>query len=160
MPDLTPKPTLYISHVCTTGGTSGVSGDGGGDTYPTQMRSRLEARWAAFFDALGLRWVYEPRRMTLRGGDWYWPDFAVRGVGTVEIKPTYAAYAADTRYARFARESAAPYTVLIGPPSVRCPVLHWRGASGRWQFEELVGREFWTRYATPEQFKTACRAAR
>jgi hypothetical protein len=36
------------------------------------MRSRLEARWAAFFDLSGWRWVYEP--VDLPG---YIPDFAV-----------------------------------------------------------------------------------
>jgi len=35
-----------------------------------EMRSRLEARWAAFFDAVGLPWEYEPIML----GDW-WPDF-------------------------------------------------------------------------------------
>ena len=34
------------------------------------MRSRLEARWAAFFDAVGLPWEYEPIRL-----DGWVPDF-------------------------------------------------------------------------------------
>ena len=39
------------------------------------FRSRLEARWAVFFDALGIRFEYEPEGFDLGGGDWYLPDF-------------------------------------------------------------------------------------
>ena len=48
------------------------------------MRSRTEARWAAFFDAVGWSWTYEP--YDLQG--WI-PDFAIRfGAGEllVEVK--------------------------------------------------------------------------
>lgn len=38
-----------------------------------QFRSRLEARWAAFFDLLGWKWEYEPIDL-----DGYIPDFIVR----------------------------------------------------------------------------------
>jgi hypothetical protein len=38
------------------------------------MRSRLEARWAAFFDLVGWSWVYEPI-----DADGYIPDFLVEG---------------------------------------------------------------------------------
>lgn len=49
------------------------------------FRSRLEARWAAFFDQAGWRWQYEP-------GDYegWSPDFALIGdhqVVMVEVKP-------------------------------------------------------------------------
>jgi hypothetical protein len=33
-----------------------------------QMRSRLEARWAAFFDELGWPWEYEPVDLAGSGG--------------------------------------------------------------------------------------------
>lgn len=39
------------------------------------FRSRLEARWAVFFDALGLAWEYEREGFQLQNGDWYLPDF-------------------------------------------------------------------------------------
>ena len=42
-----------------------------------RFRSRLEARWAVFFDALGLRWEYEPEGFELPGGVRYLPDFYV-----------------------------------------------------------------------------------
>jgi len=45
-----------------------------------RFRSRLEARWAVFFDALGITWQYEPQGyMVGPGGDFgqrpYLPDF-------------------------------------------------------------------------------------
>lgn len=40
-----------------------------------RMRSRLEARWAAFFDALGIPWQYETEGLTLSDGTQYLPDF-------------------------------------------------------------------------------------
>jgi hypothetical protein len=50
-----------------------------------QFRSRLEAKWAAFFDLMGLSWEYEPIDC-----DGYIPDFLVFGdnqSALVEIKP-------------------------------------------------------------------------
>jgi hypothetical protein len=48
------------------------------------FRSRLEARWAAFFDLLGFDWVYEPW-----DGNHYIPDFILLGARQVlaEVKP-------------------------------------------------------------------------
>lgn len=42
-----------------------------------KFRSRLEARWAVFFDALGIKWEYEPEGFDLGGGVYYLPDFKV-----------------------------------------------------------------------------------
>ena len=42
-----------------------------------RFRSRLEARWAVFFDALGLQWEYEPEGFDLGDAGWYLPDFRV-----------------------------------------------------------------------------------
>jgi hypothetical protein len=39
------------------------------------FRSRLEARWAVFFDTLGIRWEYEPEGYELSNGECYLPDF-------------------------------------------------------------------------------------
>lgn len=39
-----------------------------------RFRSRLEARWAVFFDTLGLKWEYEPEGFELKSGR-YLPDF-------------------------------------------------------------------------------------
>lgn len=45
-----------------------------------RFRSRLEARWAVFFDACKVRWEYEPEGYDLGGGMYYLPDFLLHGV--------------------------------------------------------------------------------
>ena len=39
------------------------------------FRSRTEARWAVYFDALGVRWEYEKEGYSLGDGIHYLPDF-------------------------------------------------------------------------------------
>ena len=45
-----------------------------------KFRSRLEARWAVFFDAVGVKWEYEPEGFDLSNGIRYLPDFLLHGV--------------------------------------------------------------------------------
>ncbi len=45
-----------------------------------RFRSRLEARWAVFFDACGVQWEYEPEGYDLGEGIYYLPDFLLHGV--------------------------------------------------------------------------------
>ena len=40
-----------------------------------QMRSRLEATWAAVMDHYGIEWLYEPEAFKLSDGTMYLPDF-------------------------------------------------------------------------------------
>lgn len=40
-----------------------------------KMRSRTEAKWAIFFDTLGLRWQYEVEGFDLGAAGYYLPDF-------------------------------------------------------------------------------------
>lgn len=52
-----------------------------------RFRSRLEARWAVFFDAAGIEYQYEPEGFELSCG-WYLPDFYLPDFEIyVEIKP-------------------------------------------------------------------------
>lgn len=45
-----------------------------------RFRSRLEARWARFFDACNVAWEYEPEGYDLGDGLYYLPDFLLHGV--------------------------------------------------------------------------------
>lgn len=45
-----------------------------------RFRSRLEARWAVFFDACGVKWEYEPEGYDLGNGQYYLPDFLLHDV--------------------------------------------------------------------------------
>ena len=46
-----------------------------------RFRSRLEARWAVFFDACGIKYQYEPEGFQLDDGTYYLPDFYLPDVG-------------------------------------------------------------------------------
>lgn len=52
------------------------------------FRSRLEARWAVFFDTLGIEYVYEKEGYDLGDAGWYLPDFWLPQVNMwAEVKP-------------------------------------------------------------------------
>ena len=56
------------------------------------FRSRLEARWAVFFEEMGLDWSYEVEGFQLPSGAWYLPDFFVKSPDNCfdywyEVKP-------------------------------------------------------------------------
>ncbi len=80
-----------------------------------QYRSRLEARWAAWFDLMGWSVEYEP--FDLSG--WV-PDFLIRGNGVqvlVEVKPIEAFTEADEARQKMERAVRAewdgPYQLMI-----------------------------------------------
>lgn len=53
-----------------------------------KFRSRLEARWAVFFDAAGIEYEYEKEGFVLSNGELYLPDFWIPEWNVwVEIKP-------------------------------------------------------------------------
>ncbi len=53
-----------------------------------KFRSRIEARWAVFFDAVGLKYEYEKEGYDL-DGVWYLPDFWIPELDLfIEIKGT------------------------------------------------------------------------
>ncbi len=88
-----------------------------------RFRSRLEARWAVFFDTIGAHWEYEPEGFQLPNGEWYLPDFYSRdfgGGGYFEVKP-------DTeirpewvyRVSQVAHSKKEDGYILNGPPDFK-----------------------------------------
>lgn len=76
-----------------------------------RFRSRLEARWAVFFDAMGIKYLYEPEGFCLSDGTCYLPDFylpdakqffEVKGI----MNPTD-----ERKIWMFIREKSIPVTV-------------------------------------------------
>lgn len=64
------------------------------------FRSRLEARWAVFFDQLKIRWEYEPEGFQLPNGERYLPDFWLPDLGCYcEVKPIGGDVAKATYFA-------------------------------------------------------------
>ena len=51
-----------------------------------RFRSRIEARWAVFFDSLGYKWEYEPEGYEFDDGTRYLPDFLVNEMFWFEVK--------------------------------------------------------------------------
>lgn len=87
------------------------------------FRSRLEARWAVFFDAMDIRWQYEPEGFVLSDGTYYLPDFLLPDSGTwIEVKGSEDNL--DTRVLNLAANElpvlkplheSGPRLMLLGP---------------------------------------------
>lgn len=95
-----------------------------------RFRSRLEARWAVFFDHLGVKWLYEPQGYTLGNGERYLPDFwlpergvwaEVKGASTdADLIRARAAAASDGLPLSY-RESVRP--IDLDPRDRTAPVV-------------------------------------
>lgn len=116
------------------------------------FRSRLEARWAVFFDALGLEWEYEPEGFELPDGTRYLPDFLLSGAGCrqggglcVEVKPTRDF--SDFEKARsFSKASGCAVLCAGGMPDhINFPTIHEGIDSGGLEFTSCgkYGPIFW-----------------
>lgn len=65
-----------------------------------RFRSRLEARWAVFFDALGIIYEYESEGIRLSNGHSYLPDFFLPGFNCYfEVKHAGIKYTEDGKMA-------------------------------------------------------------
>lgn len=83
-----------------------------------RFRSRLEARWAVFFDAVNLRWEYEAEGYDV-DGNWYLPDFVVsigRCAVYIEIKPKTIGTEEFMRLHRFVLRNQGSLILLEGSP--------------------------------------------
>lgn len=84
------------------------------------FRSRLEARWAVFFDSFGLRYEYEPEGFTLRGGIKYLPDFYLPQIRMwAEVKPEQMGPREIDKCGRLSRTTRRGCLLLEGPPEDR-----------------------------------------
>lgn len=86
-----------------------------------RFRSRLEARWAVFFDAIGIVWDYENEGFELGEGERYLPDFHLahfeREDGMyVEIKPEGSRGVDFRKAILFANRQHIPVLMAIGAP--------------------------------------------
>lgn len=77
-----------------------------------RFRSRLEARWAVFFDAVGVKYQYEPEGYVLSDGTRYLPDFYLPDIKMwVEVKGVMSN--ADQRKIDLFREAIFEESKLI-----------------------------------------------
>ncbi len=83
-----------------------------------RFRSRLEARWAVFLDALGIPYEYEREGFDV-DGEWYLPDFWLpRQEHWLEIKPHEATMREWHKPWHFAWTGRQNIAVLMGPPGL------------------------------------------
>jgi len=107
-----------------------------------RFRSRLEARWAVFFDELDVTWDYEPQGFDLGKAGWYLPDFWLEDHGCwLEVKgsdPTVD----ERRKAEALRDTTdAPVILAHGPIGTRAHTFFAYDTSdssaGSWEGECL-----------------------
>jgi hypothetical protein len=119
-----------------------------------RFRSRLEARWAVFFDHLDIRWEYEPQGFELPRGQ-YLPDFYLPGIGKwVEIKATVGAISHHNWEVMqdFGNEVAMPddkFSILFSLPEPRkkpAPFIWTVGWTGPIPLHVVTSEDF--RYGT------------
>lgn len=91
-----------------------------------RFRSRLEARWAVFFDALGVKYQYEMEGFEFEDGTRYLPDFWLPNVNLrttkdgpglwVEVKGDRDTMQTEyyQMFPRLSYELKAPFAILIG----------------------------------------------
>ena len=88
-----------------------------------RFRSRLEARWAVFFDALNMKWEYEPEGFEFDGIK-YLPDFYLPEDDMyVEIKPTFPEDdLTRQKLVFFVCNIHKPLMLLVGTPGKHQPI--------------------------------------
>lgn len=80
-----------------------------------KFRSRIEARWAIFFDALHLTWEYEPEGFDLGNGVLYLPDFWFEKLKIwVEVKGAEPDEDACEKASKLSEASGYPVFVFFG----------------------------------------------
>ena len=108
------------------GGTS----DRGANALKTKFRgviyrSQTEARWAVFFDAIGVQFSYEPETISLSTGRKYVPDFFIKDFDAYfEVKPSNDAIVTEeaTKARCLAHDRAGQRVWLaVGAPAPKTP---------------------------------------
>lgn len=83
------------------------------------FRSRLEARWAVYFDLMGIEYLYEPEGYNL-DGVYYLPDFYLPKVSMfAEVKPFDFSPEEYNKARLLVIHSRMPVLKLIGYPDKR-----------------------------------------
>lgn len=88
-----------------------------------RFRSRIEARWAVFFDALGIKWEYEKEGYDLGEAGWYLPDFWLPQVDMwAEVKSKAFSDVEVAKCIALATSTEYPCLMLDGAPE---PTNYW-----------------------------------
>lgn len=106
-----------------------------------RFRSRLEARWAVFFDTLGVKWDYEKEGFEFNNGEMYLPDFWLPDEGLwVEVKGVFPDDAYMCKLSHFRDAIGQGVLLVVGLPGENMAHL-WAydtNDSGAGTYEEYV----------------------
>jgi hypothetical protein len=105
-----------------------------------RFRSRLEARWAVFFDSLGVCWEYEKEGFDLGEEGWFLPDFWLPGLGVwFEVKPEAPCEQDEKKIEGLARQGNRAVVLAVGnipdPDSLQAEGAPW---DGEWYADGLL----------------------
>ena len=125
-----------------------------------RFRSRLEARWAVFFDACGIKYQYEPEGFMMSDGTMYLPDFYLPDIKTWFECKGVMTETDNRKIEAFVSESNMPVAVGYPDLSFQSPMLNGDGTSYGIDSKEnsMIGRcyECGTLYFVSEGGSYAC----
>ncbi len=108
-----------------------------------RFRSRLEARWAVFFDAIGLKWEYEPEGFEFKDGTQYLPDFWLPELHQwAEVKPEPLTGEEMRKVFLLSRHVDGFVLTLVGTPAVQ-PYEGFLACQMPREVWERDGKETW-----------------
>ena len=124
-----------------------------------RFRSRLEARWAVFFDTLGIKYEYEKEGYDLGEAGWYLPDFWLPDLECwVEIKGQHPTRDEQTKLAVLTEQRQDSVGVIRSTtPDVVANegYGYWSGKFAGWQtFAQCLGCDAVGMMILSEQSKT------
>lgn len=133
-----------------------------------RFRSRLEARWAVFFDALGIEWKYEPEGFELSDGTRYLPDFWLSyqssvHVGSgywIEVKGAWPSHEELKKARSLAVESGHICIILAGEIGDHSSITWETNGAPSFPLHPCVAGAEFTRWAGIEEIAQAFLAAR
>ena len=112
-----------------------------------RFRSRLEARWAVFFDEVGIKYQYEPEGFDLDDAGFYLPDFWIpcprffeNGGYFIEIKPTLTLTRQEIKKLRYLSKMGHTVILLCDDPVACISFTFKNGDIGRsWANDTAIG---------------------
>lgn len=105
------------------------------------FRSRLEARWAVYFDKLNIKYLYEDEGYLLSDGQKYLPDFHIKNTKIfIEIKPDNYNWEDDLKHDLFSEDMDCFVIVHAGlPGQERSKVFFGKSYIGKFPYPRVDG---------------------
>lgn len=124
-----------------------------------RFRSRLEARWAVFFDTLGIEWEYEPEGFALGQGVYYLPDFRLVSKSGethfwIEIKAQDPSEIEQMKAEGLALGLGNPSMIVFGIPGSERYMLYAPQEQMWFKDQDIDGYPVWCDYIYCQQYLT------